>query len=1010
MQKGFWKKCLQTGIITITFLLINVRIKAQQFHFRNYSVREGIAQSQVYSILQDSRGYLWMGTRGGGISRYDGNSFKNYSVKDGLINNYVFCISEDKQHNLWIGTNDGLSCFNGIEFKNYKPEGSSMLWVQQIAFDKSGNMWLATNNGIQQFKNGRFGIPSFKGAPLKEVINALYIDKLDNVWGGYARGLIKITPQGQLTRFGKEQGFKTNSVTTICGGPEGTIWIGTYGDGVYVYNGRSFRRIDHQQELYKKTILDIYPDKNGNMCLSTLSDGVCFYNLSEHSFKWFSEADGLSNNHVRCVLQDNCGNYWFGTSGGGVSNYSGQQFTHFDKNNGLSGNFIYSVFKDSRGRLWTGTSDKGVCLYDSSHFTCFGAASGFLDVKVKGCCEDDFGNIYLGTDGQGLYVYNGKEFTPINELKRAYVRSLVKDREGKIWCATAGLGIYCITPLQKNGFEIKRLTTEQGLPNNRLNCLYADKNNQIWFGTENHGLGCIENFQVSKLLDQSRGLPSNAIRCLTEDKAGYLWAGTAGNGICRINLRTLKPETFDYTKGLSSNNIYLLVCDDAGNLYAGNESGLDKLRFNSDNNLVETRHYGKAEGFTGIETCQNSVHKDNQGILWFGTINGLTRFDTHSQTKNTHPPILQFNDIRLFYESLRKTAYAGYCGNWNQLSKALQLPYTQNHLTFDFTGINLSNPENVKYSWRLQGLEQNWSPPSTQHSATYPNLSPGDYTFLVKAANEDNVWNEEPLRLHFTIRSPFWMQWWFIATSVLILTLIVFFIFKWRIRIVKRKAEQQQQQLRLEKELLELEQKALRLQMNPHFIFNALNSIQSQIGTNNEQSARYYLAKFSRLMRQILDNSRSTSITLEEEINMLENYLLIEKFCNGDRFDYRIQVDENIEKDYITIPPMLLQPFVENAIKHGLKQVQQGMITIAFRLENDLLECSVSDNGIGRRKAAELKEKSKEAYHQSAALSITEERLKHLQLGPDFHTLEIIDLYTENGEAAGTKVVVRLPV
>jgi LytS/YehU family sensor histidine kinase len=242
-------------------------------------------------------------------------------------------------------------------------------------------------------------------------------------------------------------------------------------------------------------------------------------------------------------------------------------------------------------------------------------------------------------------------------------------------------------------------------------------------------------------------------------------------------------------------------------------------------------------------------------------------------------------------------------------------------------------------------------------------------------------------------------------------SIAVSLVFKWRVNRIKEKARQQQQKIMMEKEIVELEQKALRLQMNPHFIFNALNSIQSQIGTDNEQTARYYLAKFSRLMRQILDNSRNPVITLEEEISTLENYLLIEKFCNGDRFDYKITVDPKIEKDYVRIPPMILQPFIENSIKHGMKHIdgKRGLIEVEFIQKGDLLECSVTDNGIGRKQSEKLNSTSKETYHKSTALLVTQERLDLLKDSRNIKSLEIIDLYNEKGEAAGTKVIVRIP-
>jgi hypothetical protein len=447
------------------------------------------------------------------------------------------------------------------------------------------------------------------------------------------------------------------------------------------------------------------------------------------------------------------------------------------------------------------------------------------------------------------------------------------------------------------------------------------------------------------------------------------------------------------------------------NLFVGTETGLDYIRLDEERNPIEIKHYSKGEGFTGIETCQNSVYKDGDGTMWFGTINGLSKYNPANSVKNENEPVTNITDVKLFYEPIANTSYKNFAGDWNTISN-IELPYNQNQLTFDFIAINFSNPDAVKYQWKLDGYDKEWSPVSKNHSINYSNIGAGDYTFLVKACNEDGVWNKTPVQLKFHISPPVWLRWWFITLVVIFTGSLFFFLFKWRENRIKAKAEEAQKKLQLEKEVVELEQKALRLQMNPHFIFNALNSIQSQIGTDNEQAARYYLAKFSRLMRQILDNSRNASITLEEEANTLENYLLIEKFCNGDRFDYKITIDETIEKDYVKIPPMLLQPFIENAIKHGLKYIEgkRGFIEVDFKEKNNLLECSVTDNGIGRTKAEELNKLSKETYHKSTALLVTQERLDLLKDDKNIQSLEIIDLYDEQSNATGTKVIVRIPI
>lgn len=999
------------------FLLLTMGGFSQQYNFHNYSVKDGVAQSQVFSLLQDHRGYLWMGTRGGGLTRFDGTEFKTFSIKDGLTNNYVSCVKEDAAYNVWIGTNNGLCEYNGLVFKKYYPQGEhTQCSVQDIAFDAQGRKWLATNAGVFLQDNKGFTNITELLQEKNRIINTIHADCKGNVWYGNSEGLFRITETNgkySVIKYDKARGFMNNSITCINEDQEGNLWMGTYGDGAYVYDGKRFFRIDLQLELYKQTVLDIYFDSRDNVWLSTLSHGVCQYNRVSKSFSWLTEQEGLSNNHVRSTIQDKSGNYWFGTSGGGVCNYFGKQFTVYDKSSGLGGNFIYSIFRDSRNRLWIGTSDRGLSLLDSSRFYNFNQSNGFENVKIKAIAEDDNGILYFGTDGQGVYTYDGSGFSTIEELNKKYIRAMVKDKDGNLWIATAGAGLYQLKPGSPKPV-VKNYSTKEGLLHNRLTCLLYDKTGRLWYGTENNGIGYLFNGAIQKTaISTTNGLPSNAIRCMAEDKTGYLWLGTAGDGIASMPFYQgdFRIKTYNHTNGLMSSNIYLICTDVHNNLFTGTETGLDYVYLDKDRKPLEIKHYSKGEGFTGIETCQNAVFTDADGTIWFGTINGLTKYNPANQVKNDHEPITNITNVKLAYEPISTTAFKNYVSDWNTVS-SLELPYDQNHLTFDFLAINFSNPDAVKYRWMLKGFDKDWSPASTTREITYSNLSSGSYTFMVKACNEDAVWNKQPVELAFHISPPFWLRWWFITLVIITIAGLVFALFKWRINRIKAKAAEEQKKTQMEKEILELEQKALRLQMNPHFIFNALNSIQSQIGTDNEQAARYYLAKFSRLMRQILDNSRQATITLEEEVNTLENYLLIEKFCNGDRFDYRITVDAALEKDYIKIPPMLLQPFIENAIKHGLKYIHEkrGMIEVTFSEKDNFLECTVADNGIGRTKAEEMNQNSKETYHQSTALLVTQERLDLLQEDKNIRSLEIIDLYDTAGSALGTKVIVRIPL
>jgi len=993
-------------LICLTFWFSSL---SQQYNFRNYNVEDGLGQSQVYAIHQDQLGQLWLGTRGSGISVFNGFEFKEYTQKDGLASNYINDIISDASGTIWVATNGGLCSFNGKSFErkelSKKKEG---LTAYDLFISESGELYCGTNDGLF-IVNDTAAIDLGELRRVQLDVRSIFIDQKKNIWIGMNKGLYHIDqsksyPNNLLLDYDK------NSITKVQGDAEGNLWIGTYGDGMYCYDGTDFFRIDYHHELYRQTVLDIHVDQKDNLWIATLNGGVIHYDKTTKTFTSITEKEGLSNNHVRSIVQDNNGNLWFGTSGGGVCHYLGQQFTNYDQSSGLAGNYIYSVFRDKSGELWIGNSEKGVSVLTNDGFIRYDASNGFQNVKVKAIAQDELGNVWLGTDGRGVYVRTKDGFQSIDELKRAYVKDIKKGPNGNIWIATAGSGIIEVFP-KENKFIIEKWTMKEGLISNRVTCLHFDKRDRLWYGAEGDGVGCLnEKGRHIFKLTENQGLPSNQIRSLTEDQKGRLWIGTAGEGICGLNIyeNGKQLKTISQKDGLRSDNVYLLTTDQDGNLIVGTEKGLDYVFFNQNGSSKQIRHYGKLDGFTGVETCQNAVWKDKNGAIWFGTINGLCRFNPSKLVTNNQPPILSLKDIKLYYETLLEDQQLLKNG---QQSATLNLGYDQNHITFEFIGVNLKRPEGVIYQWRLVGFDERWSPSSKEKSILYSNLEPGNYTFEVKAANEDGVWSS-PLKFDFKIETPFWQTNWFVGSMILLVLLILFLIYLLSARRIRKKATEQQRKIALEKDFLELEQKAMRLQMNPHFIFNALNSIQSLIGTGQETEARYYLAKFSRLMRQILDNSRKSEISLEEEINTLENYLLIEQFCNGNRFQYSIDLDASSESDFIQIPPMLIQPFVENAIKHGMKgreeQSKEGKITIQFTEKDGFLECIIEDNGIGREKAAELKASSKETYHTSTGLSVTSERLKLSGIS-ELEPFEIIDLYT-NEEASGTRVIIRIPI
>ena len=342
--------------------------------------------------------------------------------------------------------------------------------------------------------------------------------------------------------------------------------------------------------------------------------------------------------------------------------------------------------------------------------------------------------------------------------------------------------------------------------------------------------------------------------------------------------------------------------------------------------------------------------------------------------------------------------------SWSKMPINLVLPYNQNHLTFDFIGISLDAPENIKYQWMLFGFDKDWSPISKNLFTTYSNLPSGKFTFKVKACNSAGVWSV-PKSYTFTITQPYYNTWWFYTICIILIIATSYLLYNYKINQLKK---QQVQKLKQLQSIAESELKAIRSQLNPHFMFNVLSAIQDVYLDKDEEKAQLFIAEFASLMRSLLQNSSKKEISLEEEIEFIKKYIELEKIRLGDKFQYVIKIDKAIDPTETFIPPMLLQPFIENAINHGLLPKQgKGLLSINFALQNTSLCITIIDNGIGRKASALRKNK---INHSSMAISLIKERLEILSSINDkeSYTYVITDL-TEGETAIGTRVTITLP-
>jgi hypothetical protein len=434
--------------------------------------------------------------------------------------------------------------------------------------------------------------------------------------------------------------------------------------------------------------------------------------------------------------------------------------------------------------------------------------------------------------------------------------------------------------------------------------------------------------------------------------------------------------------------------DDAGNLWITSNRGITK--FSKQNEVFV--NYDTKDGVQGNEFNAGAYFENSKGEMFFGGMNGINIFHPEEITRNILPPRMVFTGVWILNDLKATDIEDG---------EIIRLPYSENFFSIGFSALDYTNPSKNLYRYKLENYDQDWVfSGADNRQADYRKVDPGSYRFIVTGSNNDGVWNEEGISLTIIIRPPWWKNWIFRLSIFLLLVATLWSVILLRIRTIRKKHSVEKKMLSIEKQIFELEQKALRLQMNPHFIFNSLNAIQNFVLANDTDKAVNYLAKFSHLMRMILANSTASLITLKDEMKALTYYIDLEKLRFDDRFDYVIHRDPSIDEEFVEIPPMLFQPYVENAIIHGLvNSPKRGLLEIAIRRINTAtLLCSIKDNGIGREQAIEIRNMSG-IKRQPKGMLITQERIEifNRQNRKNF-SVKITDLKDDAGEAAGTLV------
>jgi len=760
-------------------------------NFSSFSKLQGLKHGNINCMLEDKSGNLWFGTYGGGVSKYDGHRFTHFTEKEGLSNNRVSSMLEDKSGNLWIGTfGGGVSKYDGHRFTHFtEKEGLSNNVVLSMLEDKSGNLWFGTEGGG---------------------VSKLALSEVEG------------PSQYTFTHFTEKEGLSNNVVLSMLQDKSGNLWFGTYGGGVSKLalsevEGSSqytFTHFTEKEGLSNNDVRSILEDKSGNLWFGTNGGGVSKYD--GHRFTHFTEKEGLSNNVVWSMLQDKSANLWFGTGGGGVSKYDGHRFTHFTEKEGLSNNVVRSMLEDKSGNLWFGTDGGGVSKYDGHRFTHFTEKEGLSNNFVLSMLEDKSGNLWFGTNGGGVSKYDGKSFTHFTEkegLSNNDVRSILEDKSGNLWFGTDGGGVSKLALSEVEGssqYTFTHFTDKEGLSNNAVVSMLEDKSGNLWFGTFGGGVSKLALSEVEGSTQytfthftEKEGLSNNFVLSMLEDKSGNLWFGT------RFGLSKLSPK--DKEK---------LV------FFSNPDSYRDKSAPEAEGKVF-FKNYTYEDGFLGIGFNGKAILEAKDGTIWIGANDRLTAYHpaVGGEIADTLAPNIQLTSIALFNENIAwvnltssvrqgrtpssKEKGSGnnffvkdttiILGNgvsvgdfefdglsrWYNLPENLSLAYNNNYLTFNFIGITMAQPKKVKYQYKLEGIDENWSAITNRTEAPYGNIPQGNYIFKVKAMNSEGYWSEE-FSYSFTIRPPWWKTWWMYCLYALLVGGSIWWTVQFRSKALRR--------------------------------------------------------------------------------------------------------------------------------------------------------------------------------------------------------------------------------
>ena len=957
---------------------------AQELVFSNLGNELQLPSQECYKIHQDKQGYIWFSTDNG-LCRYGNGSLKVFNKQNGLPEENVYNISEDPSGRLWFMTSENRIVYLDGEqlveapFSKLYNKAASKRWAHPIPLmmDMSDpeNSLIANSYyscRINCVTNAVSILPSSGQGTSLELIkikgHPLLPNNFQLVNSKYFLLRVKTDTQEKniiATELPTTQPMQWNTPTVVCGDIDFM--------GIQHYLLQLNTDLSYSFLSFPGRVLSLYVDKAKGLWVGVLNDGI-YYFPDVHAMK--PAHHSLNGISVTGICEDTEGGLWCSTLEKGIFYCPNQQLVAYNSIPGL--NKRMSLLKYTAGSVFVSSSGKSLFEYTNQQY--IEHPLPFNNTAFSDILQQQDRWLLAGAD-QTVRLNRG--FAGVEKLLQAPTynngcNEFTEDDDGSVY------GVFRKAILKINDSRFLELV--------HYNTMYTAKTIVHKSGTVfllGGEQGLYEFDIISRSSRKIDAVPGK-IRKLLKGRSGTIWIATKNDGIYRMDSDTIIPVTQNIQ--LETQMFYDLAEDAAGNLWAGSNYGL--FRFSMQDGLPRMMHFSASQGLPSNEVYKVAADPAN---IWFSTYEGLFRLPLMTNAANATAPPIQLQELSINSRPVSDTSHR------------LRLAHDHNDLRFTFDILTFKNGRNTQLEYRLESGDQSAVTTVDGNELFLENMAAGTYRLSVYGLNNSGLKSTKPEIFEITITAPFWQTGWFIVFVCAITLLLIFLVTRQLIRRIRKKEEAK---TKMNKLMAEYRITALQAQMNPHFIFNAINTIQGYILEKNEEEAYNYLSKFGKLIRNVLHHSQERLLPLEQELEIVGLYIELEQLRFDNCFDYELELSEGVTSESILLPGMILQPYIENAIWHGIVNLggsRRGKLKIGMERSKDVLTVSIEDNGIGRKLALSF---NKYRRHKPISMQLTRERLSALNqlYGYETASVTITDLFDEQNQPAGTRVDIRIPI